>query len=562
MDINRASRPAESTVSDSALGTAVAGTAVVGDSAVRDLLGVVTALGRCAGDRGELIDRLRGLEELKSAIAAAQARVTVAFDLAERRHQLQAGVPAAEVGKGVGEQIALARRESPHRGNRLLGLAKALVTEMPHTMTALDTGLLNEWRATLLVRETACLSAANRCAVDEELAVDTRTPSRTGTGLPAGAGDKAIVAAARAAAYRRDPQAVTDRARRAPAERRVSLRPAPDTMTYLTALLPVKEGVGVYAALSRHADTARSIGDPRSRGQLMADALVERTTGTPGGISGVEVQLVMTDRTLFQGDSEPAHLAGYGIVPASWARTLLAPNTPHAGDDAGACGGYTTGVGVRDRVGGRAGGRVGRGAVNGPVNRRRGAIGQEKGPQYGPQDEPHEGLDTGREVEVWLRRLYTAPGTGDLVATDSKARFFPAGQRRFIETRDRTCRTPYCDAPIRHYDHIIPWHDGGTTTLTNGAGLCEACNHTKELNGWDVATRDGPRHTIDIITPTGHTYHSTAPAPPGTGGTAPRGSNQDVPPGDRRGRPQRNQRLLRRDLKARRHLRGTMLSAS
>ena len=44
-------------------------------------------------------------------------------------------------------------------------------------------------------------------------------------------------------------------------------------------------------------------GTPGRRGQLMADALVERTTGTPGGISGIEIQLVMTDRTLFQGDS-------------------------------------------------------------------------------------------------------------------------------------------------------------------------------------------------------------------------------------------------------------------
>ena len=79
----------------------------------------------------------------------------------------------------------------------------------------------------------------------------------------------------------------------------------------------------MYAALTRHADTLRAAGDPRTRGQLMADTLVERTTGTPGGISGIEIQLVMTDRTLFQGDSEPARLPGYGIVPAGWARDLL-----------------------------------------------------------------------------------------------------------------------------------------------------------------------------------------------------------------------------------------------
>ncbi|KRE67557.1 hypothetical protein ASG92_14780 [Arthrobacter sp. Soil736] len=156
-----------------------------------------------------------------------------------------------------------------------------------------------------------------KCLVADELSADA--------GTFAGAGDRAILAAARAASYRRDPRSVTDRASHAAIERHVSLRPAPDTMTYLTALLPVAAGVAVHAALSRHADTLHSDGDPRSRAQIMADALVERTTGTPGGISGVEIQLIMTDRTLFQGESEPARLPGYGIIPAGWARSVLTP---------------------------------------------------------------------------------------------------------------------------------------------------------------------------------------------------------------------------------------------
>ena len=107
-------------------------------------------------------------------------------------------------------------------------------------------------------------------------------------------------------------------------------------MCYLTALLPVAQGVAMHAALTRHADTLRNAGDPRTRGQLMADALVERTTGTPGGITGIEIQLVMTDRTLLQGDSEPARLPGYGIVPAGWARELLAGSGHGKGPGTGA----------------------------------------------------------------------------------------------------------------------------------------------------------------------------------------------------------------------------------
>ena len=153
---------------------------------------------RPAVDAAGLIDQLRELEDLKSSIAGVQAQITVAIDVAERHAQALAEVPAAERGKAVGAQIALARRESPARGSRLLGLAKALVTEMPHTLAALHQGQLNEWRATLLVRETACLSSADRIAVDEELSADTGTFT--------GCGDKTIVAAAKAAAYRKDPR--------------------------------------------------------------------------------------------------------------------------------------------------------------------------------------------------------------------------------------------------------------------------------------------------------------------------------------------------------------------
>ncbi len=425
-----------------------------GGPGVSDLISLLSTVSLGADSAG-LIDQIRGLENLKSAITALQARAALAFDRAQRAEQAEAGVPASERGSGSGVQVALARRESPNRGSRLLGLAKALVLEMPRTLAALESGQLNEWRATLLVKETACLSVEDRSAVDEELAADTGTFD--------GAGDKVIVAAAKAAAYRRDPWPVVGRASRAAGERTVSLRPAPDSMTYLTALLPVAQGVAVYGALCRVADSARSSGDVRSggvvptRGQVMADTLVERVTGTPGGISGINLDLVMTDRTLFQGDSEPVRLQGYGIVPAEWARELL------SGEQAG-------------------------------------------------QD---HSTTPDKELTVWLRRLYTAPATGELLTTDSKARLFPPRLRRFIEIRDDICRTPYCDAPIRHIDHIVPWHSGGTTTLNNGAGLCEACNHTKENPGWKSRPLAEDVHTLELRTPTGHTYRSKAPTLPG-----------------------------------------------
>ena len=112
-----------------------------------------------------------------------------------------------------------------------------------------------------------------------------------------------------------------------------------------------------------------------------------------------------------------------------------------------------------------------------------------------------------------LRRLYASPSSGALVALESRSRLFPRGLATFIELRDQRCRTPYCDAPVRHRDHATPWARGGSTSSENGLGLCEQCNYTKESAGWSVnaVTSEFDRHTAEFTTPTGATYRSTAP---------------------------------------------------
>lgn len=336
----------------------------------------------------------------------------------------------------------MARRESPHLGNRLLGLAKGLVEEMPHTLAALESGHLNEWRATLMVKGTACLAREDRAQVDETMCSDPRRVSRLG--------NRRLEAEVKTEAYRRDPHSVVERAARAVADRRVSLRPAPDTMTWLTALLPVAEGVAAYAALTRDADSARAGGDERSRGQVMADTLVERVTGQAEAAAvPVQVNLVMTDGALIDNGSQPAHVSGYGPIPAGQARKMV---------------------------------------------------------RQAP------------EAARWVRRLYKQPGSGQLIAMDSRSRFFPDAMAEFLALPDQTCRRPWCDAPIRHSDHVIDQVLGGPTSAANGEGLCEACNHTKQAPGWrarPALTPDMP-HRVTTTTPTGHEYVSDAPDPPGS----------------------------------------------
>lgn len=408
----------------------------------------------------ELIDRITALERRKRSISAEQARLSVAFDASQRRQQVDAGVPRHKVGRGVSDQIALARMESPHRGGRHLGLATALVREMPCTFAALERGDVSEWGATVVARETAVLTLEQRREVDVRLAA---------TMAQQGVSEKQLGDRARAIAYELDAESAVRRNAKAESERRVTLRPAPDTMTYLTALVPVQGGVGVLAVLDRVAKQAAAQGDPRTRGQVMADALVALVTGTAGNTAtagntgttegdeappgpevpiprtpAVTVNLVMSALSLFGGDDTSAVVCGYGPVPAQIARRLVA--------------------------------------------------------------------SAAEADAAWVRRLYRHPDGSELVAMDSRSRLFPSGLAAMIRLGDQVCATPWCDAPIRHTDHVRPWARGGETSFRNGQGLCEHCNLVKEDAGF-ATERDGPRTTI--TTPTGHRYSGTAPPLPG-----------------------------------------------
>ncbi|WP_406034125.1 DUF222 domain-containing protein [Nocardioides sp. NBC_00163] len=270
----------------------------------------------------ELVDWISGLEEIKCTAEAVQAEAAVRLDEAVRARQSEAGVPARRLGEGVASQIALARRVSPEKGAKQLGLAKILINEMPQTFALMRAGLFSQWQATILARETACLSVDDRRVIDYELCATD--PG----GEPARAismGLRQLEDAAKKLAITLDQESVVARAANAVKDPRVSLRPAPDTMTWLGALLPVKDGVAVFAALDQAAKAAAAAGDERTRGQVMADTLVDRITGrTTDAKPRIEVKIVMTADSLTNDTNQPAMVEGYGPVPAAWAREALA----------------------------------------------------------------------------------------------------------------------------------------------------------------------------------------------------------------------------------------------
>jgi hypothetical protein len=403
-------------------------------------------------DAAVRVDRIRLLEQLKGAVAAAQAVETVALRGEVEAVQAGAGVKPEVIARSVAGQVGLARRVSPFHARRYVGWATILTRELPGTFAALAAGRVSEWRAMIVARETAWLSREHRAVLDAQIA--PRLESW---------GDRRVELEARRLAYRLDPAGAAAKLRGAQSDRRVTVRPAPDTMARLTALLPVAHGVGAYAALLREADRLIGLGDGRGRGQIMADLLVARVTGQAAPDVPVEINLIMTVDSLLDpdgpGGTEPAHLDGYGPLPAPLARHL--------------------------------------------------ALGAGSDQAMAPR---------------WLRRLFTSPDGRDLVALDSRRRAFTAGQRRYLQARDQFCRTPYCDAPIRHADHIHPAETGGPTQVHNGRGQCETCNYTNQSPGWRsraLTDQDTSGHDVETSTPTGHRYRSQAPDLPGAAPPSP-----------------------------------------
>jgi hypothetical protein len=85
-------------------------------------------------------------------------------------------------------------------------------------------------------------------------------------------------------------------------------------------------------------------------------------------------------------------------------------------------------------------------------------------------------------------------------------------QRRFVATRDRTCRHPGCRnrAGWADHDHVVPHADGGPTDCTNLCCLCRRHHRLKtHARGWRFAM--DPDGTLHVTTPSGVTRTTRPP---------------------------------------------------
>ncbi|GAA1312792.1 HNH endonuclease [Brachybacterium tyrofermentans] len=472
------------------------------------------------GSSGQYSAVIRRLQEQRSAMDALETRCMVALAdalrdedraaaQADAAYELEAVEPEEDTDRradrAAARDVSMSTRRSPDLASRTLASARRLVESMPTMLRALATGLLSESAVRAMAASVAPLAPAQREQVDALLG--TRLAALDGCGTEEW---KGAVAAAIAAS---DAEGESRRHEHARGTRSVTVRRGEHGMAVVSARLPALDAMKIRKRLSLEAERLRASGDRRGHQQIQADSFIASLLGAEDGMdrTDLDIGVIITDRALLHpGQGELAHVEGYGPVPVEALRhELSGPLRELAQDRAPAV--PTGGPGTQN-------------AAAGPTD-------------LDPVAVETRGLDDAfgadaPAVRLALRRLYTHPTTGELVAVDSVAREFPRALARFIRWRDVTCRGPFCNAPIRHSDHIRPYAAGGHTCLDNGQGLCAFCNDKEQQTTSVELSTESPGHQV-TWTSRGGTVRTTGP----TALTGPRiepppelTSSSDTPP--------------------------------
>ncbi|MCE3554612.1 13E12 repeat family protein [Pseudonocardia sp. RS11V-5] len=284
--------------------------------------------------RAERVARIEELVRLRNSLDAEIATEVREFAREEVEARLDQAVVAPEqVEAGIVAQLGLALRVSPTRARVQLRLARDLHAGLQRVRAAFAAGELDERKVAAIVAAASHLDRGERAEVDRRLSERD---------LP-GLGHRRVADLARSIVAAVAPERFAERARAAARERHVSIRPLEDGMVRLSAVLPVERGVACYAALRKAVTEHWVSPDPvtRTRGQLMADTLVERLTGVDAATPvAVELQVLVAVESLLDPDAPlPAEIPGYGPTDlldratcASWRRLVTKDGIVIGGD--------------------------------------------------------------------------------------------------------------------------------------------------------------------------------------------------------------------------------------
>jgi hypothetical protein len=398
------------------------------------------------------------------------------------------------VSEFVLDELALILNTSRTAAVTLLDQAHIFATRLPATWAALATGRLDWPRARAIAAELgrpadgsdpAVVAAVEQAVlpIATELSV-RRLRERV---------QRALVALDAAAVDRRREQA------RDAAD--VKVRRVGNGMSELSMLMSHHDAVACRTTLDAHARGARESGDRRPIGMLRVGAgidLMLRTWQEQPPVTA-HVTVIAPLGALTVG----AFLDSGSVTPSAFAP---APAPQPVGEVDGEA---ITAAHLRELL--EQLDAVGPGGLQAPTG---GTIDIAVTDSYGRL----LAVTGRRELErLAARGCTTHPGTRCscpvLSAPPSVDRYTPsAGQRRFLVTRDRTCRHPGCgvSAGWADLDHVVAHGAGGVTDCSNLCCLCRRHHRLKtHADGWTHTLGDDG--VLTVITPSGVTRVSRPP---------------------------------------------------
>ncbi|WP_314194282.1 DUF222 domain-containing protein [uncultured Arthrobacter sp.] len=314
--------------------------------ASRDLAAADPAGGDPLRDRADAcLDGLAELGRLEARLAALKVRLTAGYSTLDEA----LAVPSSSRREGtaremsVTAEVAGALTVSERSAGALLCEAHTLTTERPMTLTALGSGRISLQHARVMCDETANLEPAAAAALEAHFL----DPDAPGFARGCFAGELApgrFRARARAWRERHHPVSIEARHRHCATDRRLEYVPDRDGMAWLSAYLPADQGAGIWDRTTAAARALQGPAESRTLTQLRADVaagwLLTPAQGSDGPPTGsvpadstragdvpsprAQVLVTVPVFSLLGQTEEPAVLDGYGPIPPSMARRLVA----------------------------------------------------------------------------------------------------------------------------------------------------------------------------------------------------------------------------------------------
>ncbi len=274
---------------------------------------------RFEGPYSEAQDCLDALLEARAVMASMQAQEQRCLARLEAIALESAGEGATGTAKELAwrsmvAEVAVATRQADRTVQTAMGRASALVSSLPATLAALETGQISLSHARVI------LEHADGIEADALREYEHITVVRAEATTPGKLASTAKVAAARLRAG-----SLEERHARAREGRSVSIRDLAEGMSELVQLLPTVYAAAVFDRLTRQAKAIAATGDSRTRDQLRADLMTDLLlTGEPARGEGAphtaaegiraEVAIVIPALTLLGHGDEPATLLGRGPI--------------------------------------------------------------------------------------------------------------------------------------------------------------------------------------------------------------------------------------------------------